>query len=229
MTRTLQTGHDISVSLCTLIGLVFPLIFRTFHRSVAAISQPRQARRLLQSRPPITHMHSLCHEPHSAYHSAFNTCMPIHALCRSINNYRHSLTMQHRAGQMHSLAVALSKIDHCASRDTSGAFKKQSLPSGGGREGVSSVRLPWRHCTQLSAIQPGWKRQRPVEVSPRKYSCAFNDATSHHSTWIMNTMSQKEIAGEAEEEGNWDRGWSHQRIIVAILVFSPRLDKRVNA
>lgn len=41
-----------------------------------------------------------CHEPHSAYRSAFNMpymCMPIHALCGSINNYRHSLMMQQRA------------------------------------------------------------------------------------------------------------------------------------
>lgn len=100
VTRALQIGHDISVSVCTLIGLVFSLLFRTFHRSLAAISQLRQARRLFQSRPPITHLHSLCHEPHSAYRSAFNIpymWMLIHALCRSINNYRHSLTMQQRA------------------------------------------------------------------------------------------------------------------------------------
>lgn len=130
---------------------------------------------------------------------------------------------------MHSLAVALSKIDHCASRDTSGAFKKQSLPSGGGREGVS-----WfvSHEDIVPHSQPF---NRAESASGR---LRFHPANIHvhlmmlhhfipHELWIR--WVKKKIAGEAEEEGNWDRGWSHQRIIVAILVFSPRLEKRVNA
>ncbi len=90
-----QTGHDISVSIC---ALLFSLLFRIFHLSLAAISQLRQTPCLFHSMPPIRHLH--VHEPHSAYRSAFNVpymCLPIHALCGCINNYRHSLTMQLRA------------------------------------------------------------------------------------------------------------------------------------
>lgn len=151
MTRALQTGHDISVSVC---ALVFSLLFRTFHFSLAAISQLRQTRCLFHSRPPIRHLHVhvTSRIPPIALLLICLTCacLSMHSADPSIITGIHLWCSR---GQMHSLAVALSKIDLCASRDTSGAFKKRSLPSGGGREDVSSVRLSWRHYGTFSAYR----------------------------------------------------------------------------
>lgn len=120
-------------------------------------------------------------------------------------------------GQMHSPAVALSKIDLCESRDTSGGIKKSHLS-----QVEKSRKLVSRH-SQLAIQRGGRQRPRAIKVSSRKYSCAFNDPTSLHSTWIMNMMSQTQIV--LETKGNWDRGWSHQRMIMGILVFFPKVSE----
>lgn len=91
-------------------ALVFSLLFKTFHLSLAVISQLRQTRCLFHSRPPIRHLHSSCHEPHSAYRSAFNiltcACLSMHSADPSKITGIH---LRCSRGQMHSLVVAFKQ------------------------------------------------------------------------------------------------------------------------
>lgn len=224
-----QTGHDISVSIR---ALVFSLLFMIFHLSLAAISQLRQTPSLFHSMPPIRRLHvhvtSRILPIALLLISLTCACLSMHSAAPSIITGIH---LRCSREQIHSLAVALSKIDLCVSHDTSGAFKKWSLPSGGGREDVSSVRLSWRHYGPFSAyrIQTGWDCQRPARLRFHPTNINVHLIIPHHfiphELWIWWVKKTFVLERRAEEEGDWDRGWSHQRIIAAILVIFPKVSE----
>lgn len=101
-----------------------------------------------------------------------------------------------------------------------------------GRKLASSLVKTLRPILSLqdTGIKPGWDCQRParLRIHPTNihvYLMILPHFIPHELWiwWVKKTFVLERRAEEEEEEGNWDRGWSHQRIIVAMLVIFPKV------